>query len=59
MDCLFFLTWEGSPTSREEYPEGIVVMVREVVVEAVTTPERNIRLAISEPSNRIVWSDEL
>ena len=36
IDCLFFLACDGSPTSREEYPEGIVV--RWCSHEAVTTP---------------------
>jgi hypothetical protein len=36
MDCLFFLICDGSPTSREEYPEGMLVERR----VAVTNPNQ-------------------
>jgi hypothetical protein len=52
IDCLFFLTCEGSPTSREEYPEGIVATVvratGECRVRAVTTPDQPTQSSIGQ-----------
>ena len=51
IDCLFFLICDGSPTSRDEYPEGMVKSCGHDSYQSVLSANSNFRSA-QLPSRR-------